>query len=253
MGRVDVTVQQQADTTAAAGDRTPARRQALQQGAAQAWPICLGYLPIGLAFGVLAQKAGLAPLEIGLMSILVFAGSAQFIAVSMLNSGAAAGAIVLTTFLVNLRHLLMSSSLSVHLKGSGWRFLALFSYGITDESFAVNLAKFRGGHWHRSQALVVNQLSNAAWVGSTVLGGYTGQFIPAGALGSDYALMAMFLCLLAFQWRGPLYVFTAAMAGGLAVLLSLLAPHHVNSAIAAVVAASAGYLVKRRARRGAPA
>ncbi len=52
-------------------------------GIAAAWPICLGYAPIGLAFGVLAQKAGLTPLEIGLMSVIVFAGSSQFIAVSM--------------------------------------------------------------------------------------------------------------------------------------------------------------------------
>jgi len=71
-----------------------------------AWPICLGYIPIGLAFGVLAQKAGLGAVEIFLMSMLVFAGSSQFIAVSMLDGGAALTSIVLTTFTVNLRHLL---------------------------------------------------------------------------------------------------------------------------------------------------
>jgi predicted branched-subunit amino acid permease len=60
----------------------------IRDGVAAAWPICLGYAPIGLAFGVLAQKAGLTPAEIGLMSLLVFAGSAQFIAVSMLSGGA---------------------------------------------------------------------------------------------------------------------------------------------------------------------
>lgn len=84
-------------------------------GAAAAWPICLGYFPIGLAFGVVAQKAGITPVEIGLMSCLVYAGSAQFIAVSMLASGAGTFAVILTTFTINLRHLLMSSALSVHL------------------------------------------------------------------------------------------------------------------------------------------
>jgi predicted branched-subunit amino acid permease len=58
-----------------------------KQGLKAGWPICLGYFPIGLAFGVLAQQAGLHPIEIGLMSLLVFAGSSQFIAVSMLSGG----------------------------------------------------------------------------------------------------------------------------------------------------------------------
>ncbi len=117
----------------------------LRDGAKAAWPICLGYFPIGLAFGVIAGKAGLSPLDIGLMSLLVFAGSAQFIAVSMLGTGAGLTSIVMTTFVVNLRHLLMSSSLSLHLKNlAGWRTL-LYAYGVTDESFAVNLTRFREG------------------------------------------------------------------------------------------------------------
>ena len=78
-------------------------------GVGAAWPICIGYIPIGLALGVIAQKAGLSPSEIGVMSLLVFAGSSQFIAVSMLSAGADIAAIILTTFMVNLRHLLMSS------------------------------------------------------------------------------------------------------------------------------------------------
>ena len=117
----------------------------VREGFRAAWPICLGYFPIGLAFGVLAQKAGIGPLGVGLMSLLVFAGSAQFIAVSMLAQTAALTSIVLTTFLVNLRHLLMSSALSVYLRHSSWRFLCLFSHGITDESFAVNMTQFREG------------------------------------------------------------------------------------------------------------
>ena len=67
-----------------------ARSTILKEGLNAGWPICLGYLPIGMAFGVLAQKAGLTPVQIGMMSILVFAGSSQFIAVSMLAAGASA-------------------------------------------------------------------------------------------------------------------------------------------------------------------
>lgn len=149
-----------------------------------AWPICVGYFAIGVAFGVLAQKAGLKPLEIGLMSVFVFAGSAQFIAVSMLSSGAAAASVILTTFVVNIRHLLMSSSLAVHLNGCSRRFLFLYAYGITDESFAVNTMRFREGRWNAYNALAVNHIANVVWVGSTVAGGFAGQFIPGEASAS---------------------------------------------------------------------
>jgi 4-azaleucine resistance transporter AzlC len=153
-------------------------RTVMKDGIAAAWPICLGYAPIGLAFGVLAQKAGLSPGEIGLMSLLVFAGSAQFIAVSMISGGAAAVPIILTTFTVNLRHLLMSSSLAVHLRGLNAGWLSLYAYGVTDESFALNMARFREESWDWRRALVLNHTANLAWIFSTIIGGYSGQFIP---------------------------------------------------------------------------
>jgi 4-azaleucine resistance transporter AzlC len=169
-----------------------------RKGMQAAWPICLGYFPIGLAFGVLAQKAGLHPVEIGLMSLLVFAGSSQFIAVSMLSGGATVLSIVITTFVVNLRHVLMSSSLAVYLRSVNRGWIALFAYGVTDESFALNLTRFRNGNWDWRQAMVLNHTANAAWIGSSILGGYSGQFIPAGAFGIDYALLPR---LLPVFWR----------------------------------------------------
>lgn len=220
----------------------------LFEGVKAAWPICVGYCPIGLAFGVLAQKAGIHPLGIGAMSLVVFAGSAQFIAVSMLNSGAAVLSIVLTTFVVNLRHFLMSSTLAVHLQGLDRGFLSLFSYGATDESFAVNMTRFRTGEWHPSQALVVNCVSWVAWVSSSLAGGYAGQFIPTAGFGIDYALMAMFLCLLSFQLRSWIYVFTALVSGCLAVMLSVTTAGNGYVVISSVAAATLGFVVQKRLR-----
>ena len=221
----------------------------LKDGARAAWPICLGYIPIGLAFGVLAQKAGLSPFQIGLMSLLVFAGSSQFIAVSMLDAGAAIIPIVLTTFMVNLRHVLMSSSLSVFLRRSGWKFLSLYAYGVTDESFAVNTSLFRAGGWHPYKALVLNHAANAVWIGSTVTGGVAGQLIPEGSFGIDYALSAMFICLLIFQLRGRIYAVTGLIAGGAAVCLSVLIPGNAYVVLASLFAATAGFVLQRRARK----
>ena len=226
------------------------KQRPLKRGVAAAWPICLGYLPIGLAFGVLAQKAGLSPLQIGLMSVFVFAGSSQFIAVSMLAAGASIISIVATTFVVNLRHFLMSSALAVFLKNADPQKLTFFAYGVTDESFAVNLSRFRDSQWDLDSALVTNFTANFTWIITTVLGGIGGQFIPAHAFGIDYALIAMFICLLVFQIKGIMYVITAAIAGICAVLLSMLLPGNSYIVIASMAAAAIGVVLKKKAGRG---
>jgi 4-azaleucine resistance transporter AzlC len=222
----------------------------LRQGVATAWPICLGYFPLGLALGVLAQKAGIPWWAVAMMSILVFAGSAQFICIAMLSAGASPPAIILTTFFINLRHVLMSSALAVHLQGVSRRFLALFSYGITDESFAANMTRFREGGWDRRRALVVNHLANSVWILATVFGTLIGQFLPHGAMGIDYALTAMFLGLLAFQLKGRIHLLTGLLAGALSVGWHLMIPGNSYIVGASMSAATAGYLLKRRRQEG---
>jgi 4-azaleucine resistance transporter AzlC len=226
------------------------RWRVLKEGAMAAWPICLGYIPIGLAFGVLAHNVGLAPWEIGLMSLLVYAGSAQFIAVSMIGGGSAVLPIILTTFTVNLRHLLMSSALAVYLQRLGLGRLTAYAYGVTDESFALNMTRFREGGWDWQRALVLNHTSNLAWIASTIVGGYGGQFIPAGAFGIDYALPAMFICLLVFQIRGSLYLLVALFSGLLAVAFALLFPGNAYIVTASVIAATLGVLLRRARGKG---
>ncbi len=216
------------------------------KGFTAALPICLGYIPIGLAFGVLAQKAGLTPVEIGLMSLLVYAGSSQFIGAGMLASGAGIISIIITTFFVNLRHFLMSSSLSVYLGNVSKKVLPLYAYGITDESFAVNLNKFREGGWGIVPALIVNHATNLTWFASTVVGGIGGEFIPAGAFGIDFALTAMFICLLVFQLRGRRYLIVALIAGVVSVIFALTIPGNTYIILASMVAATAGVIFKKR-------
>jgi 4-azaleucine resistance transporter AzlC len=225
-------------------------RSELREGLSAAWPICLGYFPIGLSLGVLAQKVGLSPWQMGLMSLLVFAGGSQFIAVAMIGSGASLAAIVATTLMVNLRHLLMSSALSVHFPNVSRRFLALFAYGITDESFAVNMARFSQGGWSRYSAVVLNQAANATWFFSTMAGAYAGQFIPAGSLGIDYALTGMFICLLVFQLRGRIFVVTALIAALCSVAAYLWLPGNAYVIVSSCLAATAGLALKRFLRQG---
>jgi 4-azaleucine resistance transporter AzlC len=224
-------------------------KNVIRLGLWAAWPICIGYIPIGLALGLLAQKSGLSPIEIGLMSVFVFAGSSQFIAVSMISAGSAPLAIIMTTFVVNLRHLLMSSSLSLYCRNTGRTLLAFFAYGITDESFAVNQLRFKEGNWSITQAVTVNQASNLVWILSTIAGACGGRFIPPHALGVDYALIAMFICLLIFQIKGLIYVLTAVVAGCAAVGLSLIIAGNLYVVIASVLAATFGLWVQIRTRK----
>ncbi|MDX2479506.1 MAG: AzlC family ABC transporter permease [Desulfuromusa sp.] len=222
----------------------------LSEGAAAAWPICLGYIPIGLSLGVLAQQTGLPWWSVAMMSVLVFAGSAQFICVAMLAAGASISAIIFTTLIVNLRHTLMSSALAVYLAGVNRKFLTVFSYGITDESFAVNMTQYKNGQWDRWRALVVNHLANSVWILATVTGTLIGQFVPQGAFGIDYALTGMFICLLVFQFQGRIYILTGLLAALISIAWYVLIPGDSYIVGASVCAATLGYLLQRRYRSG---
>lgn len=225
------------------------RRTIIRDGIVGAWPICLGYFPIGMALGVLARQAGLTAFDIGLMSLLVFAGSAQFIAVAMIGEGASAASILLTTFVVNFRHVLMSSSLAPHLYGVSRSFLALFAYGVTDESFAINMTRFRQGGWNRWRALVLHHTANTTWFVASVTGALAGSLIPPGAYGIDFALPAMFIALLVYQLQSRIHILTAVIAVVVSVACYLTIPGDSYAVIAAVTAATGGYLLQRRRHR----
>jgi 4-azaleucine resistance transporter AzlC len=106
-------------------------------------PIVIGYLPMGTAYGVIARQAGLSFFESILMSILVFAGASQFIGVGLLAAGAGFIEVVLTTFFINLRHILMSASLAPYLKKARSSLLPVLAFGVTDETYAVSITRFR--------------------------------------------------------------------------------------------------------------
>lgn len=233
----------QDNTTTAQSDPPPNRW--FRDGVIASWPICFGYIPIGLAMGVLASQANIPVWAVAMMSVMVFAGSAQFICVAMIAAGASIWSIIFTTFVVNLRHFLMSSAVAVHLNGLRRRFLSMFAYGITDESFAVNMTHFRKGNWDPMRAITVNQVANGAWVLSTISGALLGQFIPTGAFGTDYALTAMFLALLLFQLHDIVYVLTGILALVIGTAWFLLIPGDSYIIAASISAATIGYFFKQ--------
>jgi len=223
--------------------------QSCWTGTRRALPIVLGYVPIGFAYGVLAGKSGLSEGNTLLMSLIVFAGSAQFIAVGLLAAGTGPAAIILTTFIVNLRHMLMAASLSPYLKGWSKHRLALFSYQLTDETFALHSTGARRLEVCPLEALALNFTAQFSWITGTLLGviasGLIGDVKPFGL---DYALAAMFIGLLVSQCENRFRVLTALFAGGLATLFFLAGWHQLYIILATVLGATFGLVVQRWTR-----
>jgi 4-azaleucine resistance transporter AzlC len=180
----------------------------------QAAPVVMGYVPVGAAFGVLAHKTGLSMGNTVLMSVMVYAGSAQLIAVAMFAAGMPPLSIVVTTFVVNLRHLLMTAALAPSLKPwKKWQ-LALFASQVTDESFALHSVRFAKGDKNKFQSFMINGIAHLAWILASWLGFLTGAAIPdVEPLGLDFALPAMFIALLSMQVKNGLHIFVAGFTG----------------------------------------
>ena len=159
-----------------------------KEGAKAALPIVLGYLPVGMAFGVLARKAGLTTIEVGFMSLLVYAGASQFIAIEMISKGISWFPIVIATFFVNLRHLLMSSTLSLYFQKNRVRTFSLLSAQLTDESFAVAMSNTSKITNRPSYLFGLQMTSQFAWIAGSIGGALFGKLIDHKEYGIPFAL-----------------------------------------------------------------
>lgn len=169
-----------------------------RQGVKDCIPTLLGYISIGVAFGVVGIASGISVLEIFLLSVLVYAGSAQFIFCGLFVAGAPVTAVIVTIFIVNLRHLLMSLTIAPYFtKHSVLRNIG-FGTLLTDETFGVSVVTASkegrlGGKWMDG----LNVTAYTTWIAACTIGGVIGQWLPnPEKWGLDYALVAMFVALL---------------------------------------------------------
>lgn len=217
-----------------------------KQALSQTLPIAMGYVPVGMAYGVLAGKAGLGAVNVLAMSLLVYAGSAQLVAVGLFAAGAALPSIVATTFAVNLRHVLFAAAMSPLLRGWRKRELAAFAFELTDESFALHAARFGRGDRDKALTLTINVLAQASWVGGTALGLALGDVMGDGrAFALDFALPGMFLALLAGQLGSPSHIAAAAAAAVLSLGAAGLGITGYGALVAGLLGAACGFGVER--------
>jgi 4-azaleucine resistance transporter AzlC len=196
----------------------------------------------GTVFGGLAVQAGLRTSEVWGMSVLVFAGASQFVAVPMLAAGASPVAIVVTTYVINMRHYLMAATLAPSFRDFPRGWLALVAHVLNDESFAIAVARRNPpdpGMYIGSAVAVSGSFLAGVLVG-TQLGGLVAEPVRWGL---DFAFPAVFLALVAGQLRRRAdWVITLASAM-LAVAVALVVPGNWHIVVTGVVVSGVAALV----------
>lgn len=232
-------------TTASATNKTIEFRK----GFTRAIPVMLGYVTIGFAYGVLAQNEGLSLFNGVLMSIIVYAGSAQLIGAGMFGLGAHPLSIIATTFIVNLRHLLMSAAIAPKLKDTPeeWNKTEVFLFGLelTDETFALHSSTFAVEAPSKASLFVSNLSSQLSWVIGSALGMLAGSLIgDITPYGLDFVLGAMFIALIFMQLHNRRELMIAVLAGSLSVVFMLVGIRQWNVILATLAAATVGVILE---------
>jgi 4-azaleucine resistance transporter AzlC len=231
--------------------RTTARAElgaAVRDAATTVVPSILAY---GMVWGGLARQAGLSLGEIVAMCLLVSAGTAQFVALPMLTSGAPAWLLVLTTYVVNLRHYLMAASLAPAFAGLSLRRLALLAHGVTDESYALTQARFARHPAHPAYFAGSAATVYLAWYAGAVGGALLGGLVPdPRRLGLDFVFPAVFLAILAREIRAGWQWLVAAASVAVAIPVAWGAGGTWHIALAGLGASALGiWLAPGRAAR----
>ncbi|MEG6521972.1 AzlC family ABC transporter permease [Desulfotomaculum sp. 1211_IL3151] len=227
-------------------------KEELKQGIHDSIPIVLGYLPLGVAFGVLANQVGMSIIQATMMSVLCFTGAGQYIALGVMQVGGAVFTIIVANALVNLRYLLFATSLVPYFKGQVPTAIGtLLSYGLTDETYAVAMNRYQDHPPTASYMAGLNITSHLGWISSTLLGAILGSFIgDTDRLGLNFTLPAMYICLLVFIINRKSDTIVALASALLCLLIGYLLPatmgNMFNIIIATVIAASLGVFISER-------
>lgn len=188
--------------------KTPEFKKGLQAGIS----IGIGYFPIALTFGLLAKSSGLSIYETILMSLVVFAGASQYISLSLITIGTGVFEIILTTFIVNIRHFLMSTALNEKVVEDRLINKLIYSFGITDETFSV--AATSDDMVTTSFMFGLISVSYSSWVVFSGVGFLISASLPKTLQESmGVALYAMFIGLLVPSMKTSLkVVYLAALS-----------------------------------------
>ena len=159
-------------------------------------PVMTGYVFLGFGFGILMQQNGFGWLWAGAMSLFIYAGSMQYVAISLLTSGAGLLTAALTAFVVNARHLFYGISMVDAYKGAGKKKPYLI-FALTDETYSLVSQKQKPDLGY---CFLVSLFDHIYWVSGTILGSLAGSVLPINFEGIDFALTALFVTIFVEQW-----------------------------------------------------
>lgn len=215
-----------------------------------AMPLCLSYIPIGLACGILLHAAGFNFIMTLVVSIVVFSGGAQFILASLLTIQAPLSSIFMTLFFLELRYALLGSSLSKYIKNESQHFIWLFAVSMNDENYAVNYLKFATDKkWTPKDGLLVEHYSLISWSAANMVGGLIGSTISINLEVVDFALTALFLYMIVMQVRSHLTLLICLLSAVLAVVFLVLTKSTLGIVIATLIASFVGFLIENTVRK----
>lgn len=207
-------------------------------------PLLVSASPFGLIFGALAEPSGIHWLTALAMSIFVYAGASQFIAIGLLAAGAPIIVICLTTFVVNLRHLLYAAALKEAVAHLSLPWRSLLAFGITDETYAAAVSRFgdRFSHSHFHWFYLGSWLSMYLnWIAWTAIGIWLGGKIPnIENWGLEFAMVVTFIGIVFPLLRSQPFWLAAMTAGTLSIACASW-PYHLGLLFAASAGVAVGY------------
>lgn len=164
-------------------------------------PVCMGYLAIGMAFGLMLESIGYNFIWAAFMSIIVFAGSAQYIAVELLANGEKLLQVALLTLIINFRHMVYGLSMFEKFKGMGKKKLYMI-FSLTDETYALlTNTKVPEGTDEKLFYFLVALFDHCYWITGSVIGALAGAVISFDMTGVDFAMTALFVVIATEQWE----------------------------------------------------
>lgn len=206
------------------------RNQILRRAFLASVPVLTGYICLGFGFGVLLIDSGFSPWLSLALSVFLYAGAMQYLAIGLLAAQASLGTLALTTLMVNLRYTFYSVALLNKYRGTRWR-KPYLAFALTDETFSLiaqtppDLTRRRDRYLYFFAITLFNQIY---WVVGCMLGSLIGGILPFSTKGVDFALTALFLCIATDQWlqANTWQRRTPAIIGGVTgiVFLVLLGP-----------------------------